>query len=197
MSLTFPLIDQAISLRIPRRHSSRSPFHTLCRNSKYELSRQFISCVVPLQNHVSPTTILPTGTGRTIRLFIPRNQCPTLQFRYCLCSCMELSFLQFTVGFVGNYKHSATIPCATNSSQITLLMSLTVRPPHNQVQLSKSGHCAQNPGQGGASDNSWRKSGSLLSSPVVSHAILPHRFDVRTRASPTPCQPRSGSRICG
>jgi len=90
--------------------SSRSPLHTLRRNSKYELSRQFISCVVPLQNQISPTTIPPIGTGRTIRLFIPRNQCPTLQFRYCFCSCMELSFLQFAVGFVVNFKHSATIP---------------------------------------------------------------------------------------
>lgn len=90
--------------------SSRSPLHALCRNSKYELSRQFISCVVPFQNHISPTTIPPIGTGRTIRLFIPRNQCPTLQFRYCFCSCMELSFLQFAVGFVVNFKHSATIP---------------------------------------------------------------------------------------
>jgi hypothetical protein len=90
--------------------SSRSPLHTLRRHSKYELSRQFISCVVQLQNHISPTTIPPIGTGRTIRLFIPRNQCPTLQFRYCFWSCKELSFLQFAVGFVVNYKHSATIP---------------------------------------------------------------------------------------
>jgi hypothetical protein len=59
---------------------------------------------------LSPTTIPPIGTGRTIRLFVPRNQCPTLQFRYCFRSCMELSFLQFAVGFVVNYKHSATIP---------------------------------------------------------------------------------------
>jgi|ERR1700687_53636 len=90
--------------------SSRSPLHTLRRHSKYELSRQFIACVVPLQNLISPTTIPPIGTGSTIRLFVPRNQCPTLQFRYCFCSCMELSFLQFAVGFVVNYKHSATIP---------------------------------------------------------------------------------------
>jgi len=93
-----------------RSKSSRAPLHALRRNSKDELSRQFISCVVPLQNHISPTTIPPTGTGRTIRLFIPRDQRPALQFRYCLCSCMELSFLEFAVGFVVNYKHSATIP---------------------------------------------------------------------------------------